>query len=72
MFSAAGTTAMTRIGAFSKAMARSAATTVAAPAMSSFMRSMPSAGLMEMPPVSNVTPLPTRPSTTSVAASTGS
>ena len=35
--------------------------TVAPPAMSSFIRSMPSAGLMEMPPVSNVTPLPTRP-----------
>ena len=31
--------------------------------MSSFIRSMPSAGLIEMPPVSNVMPLPTRPST---------
>ena len=31
--------------------------------MSTFIRSMPSAGLIEMPPVSNVMPLPTRPST---------
>ena len=31
--------------------------------MSSFIRSMPSAGLIEMPPVSNVIPLPTSPST---------
>ena len=34
--------------------------------MSSFIRSMPSAGLIEMPPVSNVMPLPTRPSTGAV------
>ena len=33
----------------------------APPAMSYFIFSMPSAGLMEMPPVSKVTPLPTRP-----------
>ena len=44
-------------------MARMAPMTAAPPAMSSFMRSMPSAGLIEMPPVSNVMPLPTRPST---------
>ena len=32
----------------------------AAPAMSPFMSSMPAAGLSEMPPVSKVTPLPTK------------
>ena len=31
--------------------------------MSNFISSIPPAGLMEMPPVSNVTALPTRPST---------
>ena len=61
MFSAVGTTPTTRIGALSSAMARSAAITAAPPAMSYFIFSMPSAGLIEMPPVSNVTPLPTRP-----------
>ncbi len=34
--------------------------TAAPPAMSNFMSSMPPAGLMEMPPVSKVTPLPTK------------
>ena len=63
MFSVAGTTPMTRIGAPSSAIARIAHATAAPPAMSSFIRSMPSAGLIEMPPVSNVMPLPTRPST---------
>ena len=63
MFSVAGTTATTRRGTPSRAIARTAATTAAAPAMSSFIRSMPSAGLIEMPPVSKVTPLPTRPRT---------
>ena len=63
MFSAIGITPMTRIGAFSSASARMAHATAAPPAMSSFMRSMSAAGLMEMPPVSNVMPLPTSPST---------
>ena len=36
--------------------------TVPAPAMSHFMSSMPPAGLMEMPPVSKVTPLPMKAS----------
>ena len=67
MFSVAGTTATTRRGMPSLAMARTAETTAAPPAMSSFIRSMPSAGLIEMPPVSKVTPLPTRPSTGPVA-----
>ena len=44
-------------------MARMAPIMAAPPAMSYFIFSMPSAGLMEMPPVSNVMPLPTRPST---------
>ena len=47
-------------------------TTAAPPAMSSFMRSMPSAGLIEMPPVSNVMPLPTSPSTGPAGAPAGS
>ena len=42
-------------------MARMAPSTAAPPAMSYLIFSMSSAGLMEMPPVSNVTPLPTRP-----------
>ncbi len=49
-----------------------AATTAAPPDMSSFIRSMPSAGLIEMPPVSNVIPLPTRPSTGDAGAPGGS
>ena len=72
MFSVAGTTPTTLIGAPSMAMARIAQMTAAPPAMSSFMRSMPSAGLIEMPPVSNVMPLPTRPSTGAAGAPGGS
>ena len=34
--------------------------TQAAPAMSPFMSSMPPPGLIEMPPESNTTPLPTK------------
>ena len=41
-------------------MANVAARTAAAPAMSDFIVCMPWAGLIEMPPVSNVMPLPTR------------
>ena len=37
-------------------------TTFAAPLMSCFMSPMPAAGLMLMPPVSNVIPLPTKTS----------
>ena len=39
-------------------MAVIAATTHAAPDMSAFISFMPWAGLIEMPPLSNVTPLP--------------
>ena len=72
MFSVVGTTPTTRIGALSSAMARMAQTTAAPPAMSSFIRSMPSAGLIEMPPVSKVMPLPTRPRTGDSGAPGGS
>ena len=44
-------------------MARMAPIMAAPPAMSYFIFSMLSEGLMEMPPVSKVMPLPTRPST---------
>jgi hypothetical protein len=46
---------------FSSASARITAIMAAPPAMSYFIFSMPSAGLIEMPPVSKVTALPTRP-----------
>ena len=72
MFSVVGTMPMTRTGAFSAAIARIAHTTAAPPAMSSFMRSIPSAGLIEMPPVSNVMPFPTSPSTGPRGAPAGS
>ena len=61
MFSVIGTTPTTLIGALSRAMALNAPITAAPPAMSSFIRSMPSAGLIEMPPVSKVMPFPTSP-----------
>ncbi len=50
MFSTVGITPITRHGAPSSAIARIAAATAAPPDMSSFIRSMPSAGLIEMPP----------------------
>jgi hypothetical protein len=63
MFSAAQTMAMTRTLGLSRAMARMAPSMAAPPAMSYFIFSILSAGLMEMPPVSKVMPLPTRPRT---------
>ncbi len=66
IFSAAQTMAMTRTLGLSRAMARMAPIMAAPPAMSYFIFSMLSAGLMEMPPVSKVMPLPTRPRTGSV------
>ncbi len=52
---------LTRLsGSFSLAAARMAARTSAPPVISAFMCSMFSAGFSEMPPVSNVTVLPTR------------
>ena len=61
MFSVAQMTAVTLTLGFSSAIARMAPIMVAPPAMSYFIFSMPSAGLMEMPPVSKVTAFPTRP-----------
>ena len=60
MFSAIGAKAVTRIGRPRRAIAKVAAMTLAAPAMSPFMLVMLEAGLMLRPPESKVTPLPTR------------
>ena len=60
MFSAAGTQPVTFTPSPSDAIARMAPITAAAPDMSAFISSMLAAGLMEMPPVSKVMPLPTR------------
>ena len=54
MFSDDATTARTRSGTPRSAIAQMPATTAAPPDMSPFMSSMPSDGLSEMPPVSNV------------------
>ena len=59
MFSAIGVQAVTFTGVLSRAMAVTAASTAAAPPMSDFIASMPGAGLIEMPPLSKVIPLPT-------------
>jgi len=69
MFSAAAIKPVTRAVAPSSASADMAAITAAPPAMSVFMSFMPSAGLSESPPLSNVMPLPT--STTWVPAPRG-
>ena len=61
IFSVAHTMPMTFTFGFSSAIARMAPIMVAPPAMSYFIFSMPSAGLIEMPPVSKVIPFPTRP-----------
>ncbi len=63
MFSVAPTTATIRTGSFSVAIARIAPSTAAPPDMSNFISNILLADLIEMPPVSNVTALPTRPST---------
>src|SRR4030042_90540 len=60
MFSTAGTIATMFLRIPSAAAARTAASIPAPPAMSYFIFSMPSHFFKEMPPVSNVTPLPTR------------
>ncbi len=71
MFSAEQTTEMTLTAGLRRAMACMAPIMAAAPAMSYFIFSMPSAGLMEMPPVSKVMPLPTRPRTGAPGAGGG-
>jgi hypothetical protein len=62
MFSQVATTPTTLTGAFMPASARSAPSTLPAPDMSNFISSISGAGLSEMPPVSNVMPLPTNTS----------
>ena len=71
MFSQEQTTLRTRTLGLSRAMARMAPIMAAEPAMSYFIFSMLSAGLMEMPPVSKVMPLPTRPMTGPFAGALG-
>ena len=59
MFSVAGMMPTTFNGRRMSAAALTAPSTLAAPHMSNFISSISPAGLMEMPPVSNVMPLPT-------------
>ena len=61
-FSVQGATPRIGIGGFNCAIARIAPMTVAPPVMSYFINSMFSPGFNEMPPESNVTPLPTNAS----------
>src|SRR5213596_740079 len=63
IFSVDGTTQITLTLGLRAARARITPSIVAPPAMSYFIFSMPSAGLMEIPPVSNVTALPIKPMT---------
>ena len=65
MFSAARRPRRREPAARARRSRRCPAITAAPPAMSPFMSSMPSAGLSEIPPVSNVIALPTSPSMTS-------
>ncbi|MCY1304133.1 hypothetical protein D9M70_538780 [compost metagenome] len=60
MFSAQASRPTRLIGSCSSSTARKVPSTLAAPHMSYFISSMPAAGLMLMPPVSKVMPLPTR------------
>ena len=59
MFSQAGIRPTRLIFGFSCATARKVPSTLAAPPMSNFISSISAAGLIEMPPVSKVMPLPT-------------
>ena len=58
MFSQPASTPMTLMGSCNWARACMVPSTEAAPPMSYFISSMPSAGLMEMPPESKVSPCP--------------
>ena len=60
IFSVAGIRPITSCGKPSSAIVRIVPSTVAAPHISYFISSMPRPGLREIPPVSKVTPLPTR------------
>ena len=62
MFSVAPTTPTMRTGSCSRAIASIASITAAPPDMSNFISCIVAAGLIEIPPVSNVTALPTKPS----------
>ena len=62
-FSVAPITVTTRTGRPSRAIAPVASSTTAPPDMSNFISLIFAPGLSEMPPESNVTALPTRPST---------
>ena len=62
MFSTRPTTPTALTLALRAASSRIRPMTTAEPAMSHFMSPMPAAGLIEMPPVSKVTPLPTKAS----------
>ena len=59
MFSVAPTTPSTLTGARSSASAAIASITAAPPHMSNFIPIIPFAGLIDRPPLSNVTALPT-------------
>ena len=59
MFSARHSSPVTATGSSSWAAARTTASTVAAPPMSTFIHSMAFGGLSDRPPESNVMPLPT-------------
>ena len=59
MFSVAGTTAVTRTGRPSAAIAPTDSITAAPPDMSNFISCILAAGLIEIPTVSKVTALPT-------------
>ena len=67
MFSTRPTMPTTLTLALRAASACISPVTAAAPPMSPFMSSMPAAGLIEMPPVSKVTPLPTKATGLSLA-----
>ena len=62
-FSVAPTTAITSSGSSRRAIAPTPSSTLAAPDMSNFISDIFAEGFSEIPPLSKVTPLPTRPST---------
>ncbi len=62
-FSVAPTTATSLTGSRSRAIAPTASITAAPPDMSNFISDIFGPGFSEMPPLSNVTALPTKPST---------
>ena len=63
MFSVAGIVATRSSSRPSSAIAATASSTAAPPDMSIFISCIDCDGLIEIPPLSNVTALPTRPST---------